>query len=99
MTTPTPEEAHKALDLVAAYATAQRASASIVALRRFIDAHSAPVLCMCKDRPASECLGEWEPGCDLGANEKFVRVGKEDLTKVHSAPVPIPDCTVTLGEQ
>lgn len=28
---------------------------------------------MCKDRPKSECPGEWEPGCDLGANEKFVR--------------------------
>lgn len=30
-------------------------------------------LCMCKDRPKTECPGEWEPGCDLGANEKFVR--------------------------
>jgi hypothetical protein len=30
-------------------------------------------LCMCKDRPLSDCPGEWEPGCDLGANEKYVR--------------------------
>lgn len=24
--------------------------------------------CPCKDRPADQCPGEWEPGCDLGAN-------------------------------
>ena len=30
-------------------------------------------LCMCKDRPAKDCPGEWEPGCDLGSNEKFCR--------------------------
>jgi hypothetical protein len=29
----------------------------------------AQTLCHCKDRPASECPGEWEPGCDLGNNE------------------------------
>jgi hypothetical protein len=89
MTTPTPDQAREALDRLDAYADPIfDVSDSLDTLRRFIDAHSAPVLCMCKDRPASECLGEWEPGCDLGANEKFVRVGKEDLTKVHSAPVP-----------
>ena len=33
-------------------------------------------LCMCKDRPASECPGEWEQGCDLGANEKYVAVAR-----------------------
>ncbi len=32
---------------------------------------------MCKDRPKSECQGEWEPGCDLGANEKFVRKAEQ----------------------
>lgn len=31
-------------------------------------------LCMCKDRLAKACPGEWEAGCDLGNNEKFVRV-------------------------
>jgi hypothetical protein len=31
--------------------------------------------CMCKDRPLEACPGEWEPGCDLGANEKYVRRG------------------------
>lgn len=29
--------------------------------------------CACNDRPASECPGEWEPGCDLGNNPKYVR--------------------------
>ena len=28
--------------------------------------------CACKTRAASDCPGEWEPGCDLGANENFV---------------------------
>jgi hypothetical protein len=31
-------------------------------------------LCMCKDRALSDCPGEWEPGCDLGNNAKYVRV-------------------------
>lgn len=31
-------------------------------------------LCMCKDRAASACPGEWEPGCDLGNNPAHVRV-------------------------
>ena len=38
-----------------------------------LDAGVTP-LCMCKDRTLADCPGEWEPGCDLGANEKFVRV-------------------------
>jgi hypothetical protein len=33
----------------------------------------APALCMCKDRLKTECPGEWEPGCDLGNNPKFVK--------------------------
>ena len=40
-------------------------------------AEAAPAvaaLCACKDRPADKCPGEWEPGCDLGANEKHVAV-------------------------
>ena len=31
---------------------------------------------MCKDRPASECPGKWEQGCDLGANEKYAAVAR-----------------------
>lgn len=34
-------------------------------------------LCICKDRPKSQCPGEWEPGCDLGANEKFAAVAPQ----------------------
>ena len=32
--------------------------------------------CPCGDRPADQCPGEWEPGCDLGANEKYAKVVK-----------------------
>jgi hypothetical protein len=35
-----------------------------------------PALCHCKDRPADQCPGEWEPGCDLGNNEKHIRVAE-----------------------
>lgn len=30
--------------------------------------------CGCGDRPLSECPGEWEPGCDLGSNERYAVV-------------------------
>ena len=30
--------------------------------------------CACKDRFKHQCPGEWEQGCDLGANEKHVIV-------------------------
>lgn len=33
-------------------------------------------MCACKDRPASDCPGEWEPGCDLGANAAHVVVAQ-----------------------
>jgi hypothetical protein len=29
--------------------------------------------CPCGDRPAAECPGEWEPGCDLGNNPKYAK--------------------------
>ena len=32
--------------------------------------------CHCNDRPADQCPGEWEPGCDLGANPAHVRVAQ-----------------------
>lgn len=28
--------------------------------------------CSCGDRYVHQCPGEWEQGCDLGANEKYV---------------------------
>lgn len=37
--------------------------------------------CHCKDRPASECPGAWEPGCDLGNNA------------AHAKPYPPPRLT------
>ena len=37
-------------------------------------AEPAEPLCACKDRPASQCPGQWEPGCDLGNNPAHVRV-------------------------
>ncbi|MBT9493884.1 MAG: hypothetical protein IV107_16415 [Paucibacter sp.] len=43
-------------------------------------APTAPAMCACKDRQASECPGEWEPGCDLGNNPKHAKV----------APLPLP---------
>lgn len=35
------------------------------------------VMCSCGDRPLDQCPGEWEPGCDLGANEAHVVVVPE----------------------
>ena len=34
--------------------------------------------CPCGDRPADQCPGEWEPGCDLGANERYVKVAEPE---------------------
>lgn len=31
-------------------------------------------VCPCGDRKKSDCPGEWEPGCDLGNNEKYASV-------------------------
>lgn len=39
-------------------------------------AAAAAALCACKDRPAADCPGEWDPGCDLGANPAHVRVAQ-----------------------
>lgn len=32
--------------------------------------------CACGEMLLVQCPGEWEPGCDLGANEAHVRVGE-----------------------
>ena len=29
--------------------------------------------CPCGDRPAAQCPGEWEPGCDLGNNPEYAK--------------------------
>jgi hypothetical protein len=44
--------------------------------RKFPDEPAAEPLCVCEDRPANQCPGQWEPGCDLGNNEEFVRVAE-----------------------
>lgn len=36
--------------------------------------------CMCKDRELSACPGEWEPGCDLGANGEFCQPSDQRIT-------------------
>lgn len=37
------------------------------------------VLCACNGRFKNQCPGEWEPGCDLGANEKYAVVCETTL--------------------
>ncbi len=32
------------------------------------------VKCLCGLKTVDDCPGEWEQGCDLGANEKYVEV-------------------------
>lgn len=31
-------------------------------------------MCTCGEKSVTDCPGEWENGCDLGANERFVVV-------------------------
>ena len=38
---------------------------------------AAEAQCMCKDRALTACPGEWEPGCDLGNNAKYVKVHQQ----------------------
>lgn len=35
------------------------------------------VLCPCGEKYKHQCPGEWEQGCDLGANEKHVMVAPD----------------------
>ena len=55
--------------------------------------------CACKDRPATECPGEWEPGCDLGNNPKFVRVAKEPSLSQKLAAVTCDECGAKFTPQ
>ena len=45
------------------------------------DRPSDVVMCACGDRPADGCPGEWEEGCELGANEKFAKASDLELPK------------------
>jgi hypothetical protein len=42
--------------------------------------------CPCGDRPAAQCPGEWEPGCDLGNNPKYARRVQEPVQE------PVKQC-------
>jgi hypothetical protein len=50
-----------------AWAAAYAAIAAYEIEKRLID------LCACRERHACDCPGEWEPGCDLGANPRYAR--------------------------
>ena len=47
-----------------------------VAASDAIRAALAEQKCPCGDRPAEQCLGEWEPGCDMGSNPKYAKVAE-----------------------
>lgn len=51
-------------------------------------------LCMCKDRPAGNCPGEWEPGCDLGNNPRYVRAAAPDAPEA-----PVNDARLALAAE
>ena len=67
------EEVRAAID-----ASSEARNALIAEVER-LAAQAAPTeetRCACNDRPATGCPGEWEPGCDLGNNPKYVRAGQ-----------------------
>lgn len=45
--------------------------------------------CACKDRPDSQCPGEWEAGCDLGNNEAHIRVSPPEASAALDAALGI----------
>ncbi len=45
--------------------------------------------CPCGDRLKKECPGEWEPGCDLGANPLYARVARLDEVHVVGKGGPV----------
>ena len=45
----------------------------------------APAMCACGDRPANQCDEEWGSNCDLGNNEKHVRVSTVDPAVINAA--------------
>lgn len=49
-----------------------------------------PAKCHCGDRAADQCPGEWEPGCDLGANEAHVRVAPPEAEAALAAALARP---------
>ena len=64
------QQALEALEILLQTPTARRQAWDASAALRAALAEQ----CQCGDRPAAECPGEWEPGCDLGANDAHVKV-------------------------
>ena len=60
-------------------------------MTRFAESSARNSRCMCGDRIVGECPGEWEPGCDLGANEKYVKV-------VEAPELNLNDLTIRVVE-
>ena len=52
-------------------------------------------LCQCKDRVASGCPGEWEPGCDLGNNPAHARGVDPAESAAGKVKQPGPRMTIT----
>jgi hypothetical protein len=45
----------------------------------------AGALCACKYRPAKQCPGEWEPGCDFGTNAEYAMPAPQSVLEVDEA--------------
>jgi len=72
-------------------------NAAITALRAALE---QPEQCSCGDRLKDQCPGEWEPGCDLGNNQKYARrvaleQPKQPPTDPRVVVLPNPDDTWT----
>lgn len=60
------------------------------------------LLCECKDRPAAQCPGSWEPGCDLGRKAEHAKVvdmgnpisGSDGWIAWHGGECPVPAGTM-----
>jgi hypothetical protein len=45
--------------------------------------------CECRVRPAHQCPGAWEPGCDLGSNPQFARVASPQASDAVDAALSL----------
>jgi hypothetical protein len=54
--------------------------------------------CWCGDRKFSECPGQWEPGCDLGANAKHAVAAPPEAEAALSAALGSVPAPVQAGE-
>ena len=47
--------------------------------------------CQCGEKPKTECPGEWEPGCGLGANAKYAK-------RVEPEQEPVQEPVLTMNK-